>query len=806
VYRGCQRAGARPPDPVIVGSLAECRELIAVATDPSPSGAQLLALLGPTNTGKTHRAVERLLAHRSGMIGLPLRLLAREVYDKLSVRAGEQAVALVTGEEKRVPARPRYWVCTVEAMPLDRKVDFLAVDEIQLAAHPQRGHVFTDRLLHARGRLETWFLGSNSLRPMVAELVPGARIRSHTRLSTLRHRGRLKVSGLPPRTAIVAFSMARVYELADHVQARRGGAAVVLGAMSPRARNAQVALYQSGEVDYLVATDAIGMGLNLDIDHVAFAELTKFDGRRSRNLDPVELGQIAGRAGRHLNDGTFGTLAPVETLSPSMVASIEGHRFPATRRVMWRNRELDFTTLDALVASLQRPAPRPSLRLAARAADTDALRSLASEPVVRDRTQSERGVRLLWDVCQIPDYRQLVLEDHVALLGDVFRQLTSPQGQLSADWMERRIGGLDQTTGVIEDLLMRLAFIRTWTYIAHRVSWVADPDHWQARTHAIEDRVSDALHAQLVDRFVAQRRTTHSVPALRAEDRLRDGSPFAVLATLLRSSSTATPAQSWLEDLIDAPPEQIDVDESAHVQFAGRQVGRLVRGADLLRPDVALGDDLDPSRGLQRRVHRRLSAAARDLAADILAPIRSDRVGDLSGAARGLLYQLEQGLGTTSAHAAREQLRALTRDDRGRLEQLGVCLGWHVVYVRAALKPVMVARRAALATAFWGAAAVHPSPSAVSIAADAARPAEVYAAVGFPRAGCRAVRADVLERIAQALRRAGRRGAFDPGDRVRQRLSCSSEHARPVIEALGYRALEDGRFVHPRHRRRSSAA
>ena len=475
-------------------------------TSPPPSGPPLAALLGPTNTGKTHRAVERLLEHRTGMIGLPLRLLAREVYDALTVRAGERAVALVTGEEKRVPASPRYWVCTVEAMPLDRTVDFLAVDEIQLAAHPERGHVFTDRLLHARGRRETWFLGSNTVRALVTALVPDVAVRSHARQSTLRHRGRLKVGALPPRTAVVAFSTARVYDLAERLRARRGGAAVVLGALSPRARNAQVALYQSGEVDYLVATDAIGMGLNLDVDHVAFADLVKFDGRASRNLDLVELGQIAGRAGRHVNDGTFGVLAPAENLAPRVVRAVENHRFPAARSVMWRNRDLDFASLDALAASLHRPPPRREMRLAARGADRGALRSLALDPAVRGRAGTAPGVRLLWDVCQIPDYRQLAPEDHAALLGGVFRQLTGAEGRLSADWMADRIGRLDRTDGDVDDLLMRLAFIRTWTYVAHRPAWVADPAHWQGRTRSIEDRLSDALHERLVDRFVDARR------------------------------------------------------------------------------------------------------------------------------------------------------------------------------------------------------------------------------------------------------------------------------------------------------------
>ena len=776
---------------------------------PPPTGPPLVALLGPTNTGKTHRAVERLLEHRSGMIGLPLRLLAREVYDTLTVRAGEQAVALVTGEEKRVPTAPRYWVCTVEAMPLDRTVDFLAVDEIQLAAHPERGHVFTDRLLHARGRRETWFLGSNTVRGMVTALVPDATVRGHTRLSTLRHRGRLKVGGLPPRTAVVAFSMARVYDLAERVRARRGGAAVVLGALSPRARNAQVALYQSGEVDFLVATDAIGMGLNLDVDHVAFAELTKFDGRTSRNLDLVELGQIAGRAGRHLNDGTFGVLAPADELAPRVIRAVESHRFPAARSVMWRNRELDFSGLDALIASLCRRPDRPGLRLATRGADRDALCGLALDPVVRDRARDEAGVRLLWDVCQIPDYRQLVLEDHAALLGDVFRQLTGSSARLSADWLAERIGRLDQTAGDVDDLLTRLAFIRTWTYIAHRPAWVADPGHWQARTRAIEDRLSDALHERLVERFVDPRRNAPREARPRDDGGLRDAGPFAVLARLVPDASPASARPAgWLEQLIDAPHERIDIDAGARIRFAGKLVGRLVRGADLLRPNVVVSDGVTPSRGLRRRVERRLVAAARDLAGEVLAPLRTDRLADLGAAGRGVVYQLEQGLGTVLVRDARAQLQALTPAERRLLERAGICLGLHVVYLRGSLKAGPVASRAALAAAFWGAEAeaVPPPPAAVSMAAEADRPAALYAAVGFPVAGSRAVRADVLERLVRDLRRLARQGRFDPVEPVRRRLSCPRADVLPVVEALGYRDAGDGLVVRLRPRRRRPPA
>ena len=780
-----------------------------MSTVPSTLGPSLVALLGPTNTGKTHRAVEQLLLHRTGMIGLPLRLLAREVYDKLTVRAGEQAVALVTGEEKRVPAQPRYWVCTVEAMPLDRRVDFLAVDEVQLAAHRQRGHVFTDRLLHARGRLETWFLGSNTLRPIVADLVPTATIRSHTRLSKLQHLGCRKVSGLPPRTAIVAFSMARVYELADQVRARRGGAAVVLGALSPRARNAQVALYQSGEVDYLVATDAIGMGLNLDVDHVAFAELTKFDGRASRPLERIELGQIAGRAGRHIKDGTFGTLAPSDSLSPALIRAIEEHRFPSIRRVMWRNRDLDFSNLDALLTTLSRRPTRPTLRLTAPTADGDALRRLAMDHGIRERADTEAGVRLLWEVCQIPDYRQLVMEDHVALLGEVFRQLTAPSGQLSPDWLGGRIGQLSQTQGDIDDLLTRLAFIRTWTYIAHRTTWIADPPHWQGRTRTIEDRLSDALHALLVERFVDTRRTASVSQRPRHDDnRLRDTSPFAVLAQWTANQSTPAPVTSWLDDLVEASPAEIKIAPSAQIVFAGRPVARLTRGADLLRPDVVLRDELEAGRGLRSQIARRLIAAARDLAAEVLAPLQNEQRDRLSGAARGLLYQLEQGLGTLSARVSRPQLRALTRDDRQQLARFGVRLGYHQVYLAQTLKPAMVARRVALATAFWGsdAGTTWPAPASVSMPVHATRPAEIYAAIGIPRAGSRAVRADVLERIACDLRRAARQGPFTPDDQIRQRLSCPATEVESIVEALGYRPVGDGRFARHRRRKRSPAA
>ncbi|HSU41350.1 MAG TPA: helicase-related protein, partial [Polyangiaceae bacterium] len=406
-----------------------------------------VALLGPTNTGKTHRAVERMLEHASGMIGLPLRLLAREVYDRVSARIGEERVALVTGEEKRVPRRPDYWVCTTEAMPLAREVDFVAIDEIQLATHDERGHVFTERLLHARGRRESWFMGSSAMRQMVERLVPAARHEEHPRLSRLSYAGASKLSRLPPRSAVVAFSIPELYRLAAKLRAFRGGAAVVLGALSPRARNAQVAMFQAGEVDYLVATDAIGMGLNLDVTHVAFASLRKFDGRGERSLAGGELAQIAGRAGRYLRDGTFGTVAPLE-LGRETSQHIEQHRFELVRRVRYRNAELDYSSAAALLASLEAPPPAPHLLAVPAAVDHAALRALLADPEIALLAKRGPGLELLWQVCQIPDFRKILFEVHVELLRDVYLRLV--RGPLADDYVAALLQEFEDERGDVD--------------------------------------------------------------------------------------------------------------------------------------------------------------------------------------------------------------------------------------------------------------------------------------------------------------------------------------------------------------------
>jgi len=483
------------------------------------SGPRVVAVLGPTNTGKTHLAMERMLGHASGMIGFPLRLLARENYDRAVAIKGSGRVALITGEEKIVPAAARYFLCTVESMPVGRRVDFLGIDEIQMCADPDRGHVFTDRLLRARGETETMFMGAETIKPLIRRLVPEAEFIVRPRFSTLAYTGERRLNRLSARTAVVAFSAADVYAIAELVRRQRGGTAVVLGALSPRTRNAQVSMYQAGEVDYLVATDAIGMGLNMDVDHVAFAATRKFDGKAVRELSAAELAQIAGRAGRHMNNGTFGTTADIGPFDADVAERIENHRFDALKTLLWRNPDLRFTSIEALRRSLGVAPERPGLVRAREADDEIALGLLAADPEIRALAIHPDAIRLLWDVCQIPDFRKVMSDAHARLLKRIYRHLMAPVGRLPADWVADHVQRLDRTDGDIETLASRIANIRTWTYVAYQVGWLADALHWQERTRAVEDRLSDALHERLTQRFV-DRRTAHLVSRMKARQDL----------------------------------------------------------------------------------------------------------------------------------------------------------------------------------------------------------------------------------------------------------------------------------------------
>ncbi len=752
------------------------------------------------------------------MIGLPLRLLAREVYDRITARIGEQQVALVTGEEKRIPKRPRYWVCTVESMPVDREVDFVCIDEIQLAGHRQRGHTFTDRLLNVRGLRETWFLGSDTMQPALEELVPTAYVQRHPRLSKLSYSGVVSVGALPPRTAVVAFSVAEVYELAEHLRQRHGGTAVVLGALSPRARNAQVAMYESGEVEYMVATDAIGMGLNLDLDRVVFASTSKYDGRESRPLTPAELGQIAGRAGRYTRDGAFAVLRPNPPLDERVVHAVETQVFEPQRQVVWRNSNLDFGSIDDLVASLRaRPRRGRRLRMLEQADDFDALSQLVRLASVRRRAQGTEAVSLLWDVCRIPDFRKLMLESHVQLLVRIYDQVSGEAGQLDEDWMNRRIERLDDVGGDIDTLMTRMAFIRTWTYIANHEQWVPNAAHWQEKTRAIEDRTSDALHKRLTERFVAKTVGTPTRPAGKqrpapkrasAPSEATDpNSPFAALAGLAVGDpqGESDEALDRVQAIVEAEHEAFTVTQTGELFLEGTRLGSWRAGTDLLHPRVRL-DDAGWTAGAQRRIERRLQAWTADACREVVGGL--EPLLDAEGPqVRGLAYQLQRGLGSLPADEIRDQLDSLSTADRKALEDAGVVLGQVVVYLRDALQPgALVLRRALcwVARPWSEDLAVAPDSPAWSAPQDAIS-GELLAALGFVRLGSLAVRADVAERAAAAVAvEATTVDPFPAPQFLRRWLECSPRELTGVLRGLGYRDVGGGSFSRPRLRRARS--
>jgi len=707
------------------------------AVEPSPL---LVAELGPTNTGKTFRAIERMLEHDTGMMGLPLRLLAREVYDKVSARVGEARVALVTGEEKRVPPHPAYWVCTVEAMPLGEPVDFLAIDELQLCAHRERGHVFTDRLLHARGRQETWFLGAETMAPVLRGLLPQVTFRRSERLSRLRSFGKRSLKSLPPRSAVVAFSTERVYELAQSLRQLRGGVAVVLGALSPRTRNAQVALYQAGEVEYLVATDAIGMGLNLDLDRVAFASLSKFDGFEQRDLSSDELAQIAGRAGRHVRDGEFGTLTTGPELSPKTVAAIEAHRFPSIGRLIWRSSELDFDSPRALLDSLSVGPQQQVFTRVERADDFDALKAVSSDAEVLALTEDRAGVELLWQVCRIPDFRKGLLGEHPRLVKEVFLQRSRGSGRLRDEWLRRQVDPLDDLKGDLHTLTARLESIRTWTYISNQSGWVNDAAAWQQRTRAIEDGLGDALHQRLVERFVQK----SAVSARRRRAVPAPSGPFSQLASLVERGETE---DDFVQRVVAARGDELSVDALGTISFEGEALGRLVKGADRLTPGVALLGGDAWNGGQRAQLERRFAACARDVVAEAMGalPVQALTSAARPPPLRAIAWQFARGLGIIRwDEALREQVRLLDGDSHRRLDEVGVRQGVRFLLVEKAATVSALERRVMLTALFEERLRPHDVPRAALTRQDALRGLSPEA-WGYERVGPVAVRIDALE-------------------------------------------------------------
>jgi ATP-dependent RNA helicase SUPV3L1/SUV3 len=772
---------------------------------------QVKAVLGPTNTGKTHLAIERLCAFSSGAIGFPLRLLAREVYDRVCAIKGENRVALITGEERIEPSDARWLLCTAEAMPIGRDLAFMALDEAQLAADRERGHVFTDRLLNARGREETMILGAATLEPMVKALVPEAEVVSRPRFSTLAHVGAKKLSRLPARSAIVAFSAEQVYVIAEMLRRYRGGAAVVMGALSPQTRNAQVALYQSGEVDYLVATDAIGMGLNLDVSHVAFAGLSKFDGIRHRRLTPAEMAQIAGRAGRHQRDGTFGSLAGTGShdaeFTPEEIYAIEEHRFPPLTRLFWREAEPRFDDLDTLIADLEAPPTLPQLAPAPETIDLKVLKRLADEPAIATTVRNRHAVQRFWEACSLPDFRQQGEDVHARFVAKLWEDLR--RGALGGDYVAQAIAALDNVAGDIDTLQGRIAAIRSWAYITQRPDWVLAREEMAARARAVEVRLSDALHARLTERFV-NRRTAVLMKKLGPDAALLpvrlDGDEVLVdeehIGTLRGFRFQVDPradhadrklllaaAERHVPALLDARAgalaRSIATGEAELTLEDGAIVWRslplvaIERGRSILKPQLKPDAAIE---ALPLAARKPLLAAIEGRFELMSKPLDALRRLDAASTApdagpelRALLIRLVESGGMIER--ARSGIDSLDKLQRGRLAKLGVRVGALDLFVPAMLRPA--------ALALWRqlVALVRPasSPAEALTAMPPALPAigKRPPPPGYRHAGKQWLRLDMAEKLlreAHAARIASgkRTFALDPALAVSMGLSTQS--------------------------------
>ncbi|TCT35266.1 helicase-related protein [Martelella mediterranea] len=803
------------------------------------SGRGVTAMLGPTNTGKTHYAIERMVAHSSGVIGLPLRLLAREVYGRLVERVGVNNVALITGEEKIAPPKARFSVCTVEAMPREADVAFVAIDEVQLAGDLERGHIFTDRILHLRGREETLFLGAATMKPILQSMLPGISVIERPRMSQLIYAGQKKITRLPRRSAIVAFSSDEVYAIAELIRRQRGGAAVVLGALSPRTRNAQVELYQNGDVEYLVATDAIGMGLNLDVDHVAFAQDRKFDGHQYRNLNPGELAQIAGRAGRHMRDGTFGVTSRVAPFDAELTEKIETHTFDPVRVLQWRSKSLDFSSLASLRRSLDEVPRVQGLTRALPAVDQRALEFLARNPEIAEKADRSDRIEMLWETCALPDYRRIAPAQHAELIASLYLDIIE-HGAVNEDYMAKQVKHADRTDGEIDTLSARIAQIRTWTYVSNRPGWLADPTHWQEKTRKIEDRLSDALHERLTKRFV-DRRTSVLMKRLRENAMLEaevsvngdvfvEGHHVGELAGF--RFKAASGAEGPDAKAIEAASQKalalefearaarlhasgngdLALDSSGLVRWLGDPVGRLVAGDNVLRPRVVLLADEQLTGAARDHVVARIERFVNHHIQTVLKPLDDLSVAeDLDGLARGLAFQLVENLGVLFRRDVANEVKSLDQDARASLRRYGVRFGAYHVFVPALLKPAP----AELITLLWalkndgldkpgyGELISVLAAGRTSVVTDPSFEREFYKLAGFRFLGKRAVRIDILERLADLIRPLTQwkpeegaqrpEGAFD-GRRfvttpaMMSILGATPDDMEEILKGLGYRA------------------
>jgi len=778
---------------------------------------RVTAILGPTNTGKTHMAVETMLGYESGIIGFPLRLLAREIFDRCVDKVGAEKVALITGEEKIIPKSPKFYICTVESMPQDMIVDFVAVDEIQMCADHERGHIFTDRLLHARGEKLTMFLGSHTMKSVISSLIDNIEFVSRERYSKLSYSGYKKISRLNPKTALIAFSIDEVYAIAELVRRQMGGAAVVMGSLSPKTRNSQVELYQSGDANFLVATDAIGMGINMDINNVSFSSLRKFDGKKNRKLNLSEISQIAGRAGRHINDGTFGITGECKQLTSDEIEKIEKHEINKVDFLYWRNSAINFDTLDNLIYSLEKKTSSEFLKRINDCEDEKVLKFLIKNDKDIKIKNSKDCVKILWECCQIPDFSKKAYGSHVEIVKKVFEFLTSKSEKVTNDYMKKQLEHLDKYNGNIDTLTNRISNVRTWSYVANKKNWTNNSDYWIERTKYIEDKLSEKLHEELTKSFIDKRisilsRSLKKDIALATEIKnenevIIDGQYIGKLKGMkleldLKSGSLKTDIKSLKKAARHAiapelmrrankiiSNESIKISDDNKIYWMDNPIAQLSKGKNYLSPKLSLlldeAIDLESKEKLQIDLEKKLY---------ILIESELENLVNLSKAkfenryARALCYQLFENNGVIKREIINQMIKNISKEDRLNLRKVGVKIGRYHVFLPKMLKPSAVNLRIKLWKLYFPEDKNYTIPkSGLNFLKNESKKNNKFLLIcGFENFADFYVRVDILEKLFLKIIENSKNGVFKADSDMINLIGCSRDNFSKLLKLMHY--------------------
>ena len=782
---------------------------------------QIISVLGPTNTGKTHFAVERMLQFETGVIGFPLRLLAREVYDNCVKKLGSNRVALITGEEKIIPPTANYYLCTVESMPLDLNFEFVAIDEIQMCADPERGHIFTDRLLNYRGDKLTMFLGADTMKNIISNLVPSSEFVYRDRLSKLIYTGYKKISRIQPRSAIVAFSVDEVYALAEFIRRQRGGAAIVMGSLSPKTRNAQVDLYQSGDVDFLVATDAIGMGINMNIDHVSFSNLRKYDGKKIRGLRNTEIGQISGRAGRYKNDGSFGITGDCEALTSEQIEKLENHKFDSVVNIYWRNSSLDFSSIKKFIESLNKPPSIPNLLRNRELIDENMFKFLTTEKSQLKINNEENHISKLWECCQIPDFTKSSYNEHMEIVTSVFNFLTSDKEKITNDWMKKQVSNLDNLIGNIDAIANRISHVRTWSYVANKRNWVENNDYWIAKTKDIEDKLSDRLHEELSKSFVDKRISIlsrglkqdiqHEAKISENNEIIMDGQLVGkinglkiildytsnALQTDIRSikkaarNGAALELKKRIEEII-ASPEHFSLKKDKNIYWKEKIIGKIYPGKNYLNPDVKILVDESVELQDQQRISSSLSnwlkLEKQNLLQDLIKIENSQYENRFI---RGLCYQLFENNGVLKRENVNEIVKQINKEDRSILRKLGIKIGRYHIYQPRMVKPAAVNFKTILWNCFHNLSDNKSPAFGLNFVKNFSNHDKEYLLIcGFETFDNYIIRIDILERLFLKIISLSKNGLFELTSDILNLLGSTKEDFKELMKKMNYNYIE----------------